>query len=66
MIQLDNGRTKVPADKVGRAALHCIRCIRCSVCLSAAARVYIRTGGHAHIGFRPIYIGTAGSRRYPW
>jgi hypothetical protein len=29
MIQLDNGRTKVVADKVGRAALHCIRCSAC-------------------------------------
>jgi L-lactate utilization protein LutB len=30
MIQLDNGRTKVLADMVGRAAaLHCIRCSAC-------------------------------------
>jgi L-lactate dehydrogenase complex protein LldF len=54
MIKLDNGRTKVVADKVGRAALHCIRC---SACLNVAARVYTRTGGHANGLVYPRPIG---------
>ena len=41
---LDNGRTRVLADEVGRQALHCIRC---SACLNVCP-VYSRTGGHAY------------------
>src|SRR4029453_18751600 len=41
VVLLDNGRTNVLADEVGRQAL---RCIRCSACLNACP-VYERTGG---------------------
>ena len=44
VILLDNGRTRVLADAVGRQALHCIRC---SACLNVCP-VYERTGGHAY------------------
>jgi L-lactate dehydrogenase complex protein LldF len=53
LILLDNGRTKVLADKVGRAALHCIRC---SACLNVCP-VYSRTGGHAYGSVYPGPIG---------
>jgi L-lactate dehydrogenase complex protein LldF len=53
LILLDNGRTKVLADKVGRAALHCIRC---SACLNVCP-VYTRTGGHAYGSVYPGPIG---------
>ena len=43
VVLLDNGRTRVLADAVGRQALHCIRC---GACLNACP-VY-RTGGHAY------------------
>lgn len=53
LILLDNGRTRVLADAVGRAALHCIRC---SACLNVCP-VYERTGGHAYGSVYPGPIG---------
>ena len=50
---LDNGRTRVLADDVGRQALHCIRC---SACLNVCP-VYSRTGGHAYGSVYPGPIG---------
>src|SRR4029079_1939266 len=44
VVLLDNGRTSVLADEVGRQTL---RCIRCSACLNVCP-VYERTGGHAY------------------
>jgi L-lactate dehydrogenase complex protein LldF len=52
-ILLDNGRTRVLADDVGRQALHCIRC---SACLNVCP-VYVRTGGHAYGSVYPGPIG---------
>ncbi|GLZ00143.1 lactate utilization protein B [Actinoplanes sp. NBRC 103695] len=53
LVLLDNGRTKVLADEVGRQALHCIRC---SACLNVCP-VYERTGGHAYGSVYPGPIG---------
>jgi L-lactate dehydrogenase complex protein LldF len=53
LVLLDNGRTRVLADRVGRAALHCIRC---SACLNVCP-VYERTGGHAYGSVYPGPIG---------
>jgi len=53
VVLLDNGRTKVMADEVGRQAL---RCIRCSACLNICP-VYERTGGHAYGSIYPGPIG---------
>ncbi len=53
LVLLDNGRTDVLADEVGRQAL---RCIRCSACLNACP-VYERTGGHAYESTYPGPIG---------
>ncbi|WP_017574695.1 lactate utilization protein B [Nocardiopsis kunsanensis] len=53
LVLLDNGRTDVLADTVGRQAL---RCIRCSACLNACP-VYERTGGHAYGSVYPGPIG---------
>ncbi|MBN9743423.1 iron-sulfur cluster-binding protein [Amycolatopsis sp. A1MSW2902] len=53
VILLDNGRTDVLADPVGRQAL---RCIRCSACLNVCP-VYERTGGHAYGSVYPGPIG---------
>ncbi|MGI8715678.1 MAG: LutB/LldF family L-lactate oxidation iron-sulfur protein [Solirubrobacteraceae bacterium] len=53
LILLDNGRTDVLADEVGRQAL---RCIRCSACLNACP-VYTRAGGHAYESVYPGPIG---------
>jgi L-lactate dehydrogenase complex protein LldF len=53
VILLDNGRTRVLADEVGRQALHCIRC---SACLNVCP-VYSRTGGHAYGSVYPGPIG---------
>jgi len=53
VILLDNGRTRVLADAVGRQALHCIRC---SACLNVCP-VYERTGGHAYGSIYPGPIG---------
>jgi L-lactate dehydrogenase complex protein LldF len=52
-VLLDNGRTGVLADQVGRQAL---RCIRCSACLNVCP-VYSRTGGHAYESVYPGPIG---------
>ena len=53
LILLDNGRTDVLKDTVGRQALHCIRC---SACLNVCP-VYERTGGHAYGSVYPGPIG---------
>ena len=53
LILLDNGRTNVLADEIGRQALHCIRC---SACLNTCP-VYARTGGHAYGSVYPGPIG---------
>jgi L-lactate dehydrogenase complex protein LldF len=54
LVLLDNGRTDVLADEIGREALHCIRCAAClNVC-----PVYERTGGHA---YRSVYPGPIGA-----
>jgi L-lactate dehydrogenase complex protein LldF len=53
VVLLDNGRTRVLADEIGRAALHCIRC---SACLNVCP-VYSRTGGHAYGSVYPGPIG---------
>jgi len=53
LVLLDNGRTKVLADEVGRSALHCIRC---SACLNVCP-VYERAGGHAYGSVYPGPIG---------
>jgi L-lactate dehydrogenase complex protein LldF len=53
LVLLDNGRTDVLADEVGRDALHCIRC---SACLNACP-VYSRVGGHAYESVYPGPIG---------
>ncbi|MBS1862306.1 MAG: iron-sulfur cluster-binding protein [Actinobacteria bacterium] len=53
LVLLDNGRTDVLADAVGRQSL---RCIRCSACLNVCP-VYERTGGHAYESTYPGPIG---------
>ena len=53
LVLLDNGRTDVLGDEVGREALHCIRC---SACLNSCP-VYSRTGGHAYESVYPGPIG---------
>ncbi|WP_281689418.1 lactate utilization protein B [Pseudonocardia thermophila] len=53
VVLLDNGRTQVLADEVGRQAL---RCIRCSACLNVCP-VYERTGGHSYGSVYPGPIG---------
>ncbi|MFG2834072.1 LutB/LldF family L-lactate oxidation iron-sulfur protein [Streptomyces zaomyceticus] len=53
LILLDNGRTDVLEDTVGRQAL---ACIRCSACLNVCP-VYERTGGHAYGSVYPGPIG---------
>jgi L-lactate dehydrogenase complex protein LldF len=53
LVLLDNGRTQVLADQVGRQTL---RCIRCSACLNICP-VYSRTGGHAYGSVYPGPIG---------
>lgn len=53
LVLLDNGRTNVLADEVGRQALYCIRC---SACLNSCP-VYARTGGHAYSSVYPGPIG---------
>ena len=54
LVLLDNGRTRVLADPVGREALHCIRC---SACLNICP-VYERVGGHAYHATYPGPIGS--------
>jgi L-lactate dehydrogenase complex protein LldF len=53
IVLLDNGRTNVLADTVGRQAL---RCIRCSACLNVCP-VYERAGGHSYGSVYPGPIG---------
>jgi L-lactate dehydrogenase complex protein LldF len=53
VVLLDNGRTAVLADEVGRQTL---ACIRCSACLNVCP-VYSRTGGHAYGSVYPGPIG---------
>ncbi|MDE3133050.1 MAG: iron-sulfur cluster-binding protein [Acidobacteriota bacterium] len=53
VVLLDNGRTRVLQDEIGRQALHCIRC---SACLNVCP-VYSRTGGHAYGSVYPGPIG---------
>jgi L-lactate dehydrogenase complex protein LldF len=53
LVLLDNGRTQVLEDEVGRQALHCIRC---SACLNVCP-VYERAGGHAYGSVYPGPIG---------
>ncbi|GII91644.1 iron-sulfur cluster-binding protein [Sinosporangium siamense] len=53
LVLLDNGRTDVLADEIGRQAL---RCIRCSACLNVCP-VYERAGGHAYGSVYPGPIG---------
>jgi L-lactate dehydrogenase complex protein LldF len=53
LVLLDNGRTDVLADEVGRQALNCIRC---SACLNVCP-VYERVGGHAYGSTYPGPIG---------
>jgi L-lactate dehydrogenase complex protein LldF len=71
LVLLDNGRTRVLADELGRQALHCIRC---SACLNVCP-VYSRTGGHAYGSVYPGPIGAiltpqlrglAGAPTLPW
>ena len=53
LVLMDNGRTEVLADEIGRQALNCIRC---SACLNVCP-VYERTGGHAYNSVYPGPIG---------
>ncbi|HEX8856762.1 MAG TPA: lactate utilization protein B, partial [Thermoleophilaceae bacterium] len=53
LVLLDNGRTEVLRDSVGRQTL---RCIRCSACLNVCP-VYERVGGHAYGSIYPGPIG---------
>ena len=53
LILMDNGRTNVLADEIGRQTL---QCIRCSACLNVCP-VYERTGGHAYHSVYPGPIG---------
>ncbi|MBV8563557.1 MAG: iron-sulfur cluster-binding protein, partial [Actinobacteria bacterium] len=53
IVLVDNGRTNVLRDEVGRQAL---RCIRCAACLNVCP-VYERTGGHAYAATYPGPIG---------
>ena len=53
VVLVDNGRSNVLADEVGRQTL---ACIRCSACLNVCP-VYARTGGHAYGSVYPGPIG---------
>jgi len=53
LVLLDNGRSRVLADEVGRQTL---RCIRCSACQNVCP-VYERVGGHAYGSVYPGPIG---------
>ncbi|MDO5081271.1 LutB/LldF family L-lactate oxidation iron-sulfur protein [Buchananella hordeovulneris] len=53
LILMDNGRSRVLTDAIGRQALHCIRCGACmNIC-----PVYQHTGGHAYGSVYPGPIG---------
>jgi L-lactate dehydrogenase complex protein LldF len=53
IVLVDNGRTNVLRDELGRQAL---RCIRCAACLNVCP-VYERAGGHAYGATYPGPIG---------
>lgn len=53
VVLVDNGRSAVLEDPIGREALHCIRC---SACLNVCP-VYARAGGHAYGSTYPGPIG---------
>ncbi|MEL4504679.1 LutB/LldF family L-lactate oxidation iron-sulfur protein [Luteococcus sp. H138] len=53
VVLIDNGRTDVLTDPVGREAL---RCIRCSACINVCP-VYEKVGGHAYGSVYPGPIG---------
>jgi L-lactate dehydrogenase complex protein LldF len=53
LVLLDNGRSHVLADEIGRQTLNCIRC---SACLNICP-VYERAGGHAYHSIYPGPIG---------
>lgn len=53
LILMDNGRTDVLADPVGREAL---KCIRCGACMNICP-VYQHVGGHAYNSVYPGPIG---------
>ncbi len=53
VVLLDNGRSDVLGDRVGRDAL---RCIKCSACLNVCP-VYEHVGGHAYESVYPGPIG---------
>jgi L-lactate dehydrogenase complex protein LldF len=53
LVLVDNGRSAVLADELGRQTL---RCIRCSACLNVCP-VYGRAGGHAYNSVYPGPIG---------
>lgn len=53
IVLVDNGRTAVLSDEIGREAL---KCIRCSACLNVCP-VYERAGGHAYGSTYPGPIG---------
>jgi L-lactate dehydrogenase complex protein LldF len=53
LVLLDNGRTDVLGDEIGRQTL---RCIRCSACMNVCP-VYERVGGHAYGSVYPGPIG---------
>ena len=53
LVLLNNNRTEVLRDEVGRQTLNCIRC---SACLNVCP-VYERTGGHAYHSVYPGPIG---------
>lgn len=54
LVLLDNGRSRILADKQFRESL---RCIRCGACLNTCP-VYLKSGGHAY-GW--VYSGPIGS-----
>ncbi len=54
VVLLDNGRTDVLADEIGRQTLHCVRCGACQ----NACPVYRETGGHA---YGSVYAGPIGA-----
>ena len=54
VVLLDNGRSRMLADRVGRQTL---RCIRCGACQNACP-VYRQTGGHA---YGSVYAGPIGA-----
>ncbi len=54
VVLLDNARTSLLADEVGRETLHCIRCGACQ----NACPVYRQTGGHA---YGSVYAGPIGA-----